>query len=89
MAAARVARGQRGRAEPVREHAEEHGERDDGDGLVRRRAELLEREQREDQGRQPARAEPADEQDRVPVEPAPIRARATGTIRTTVRLSTA
>jgi len=54
----------------VAQHAEEHGHREDGHRLVRSWPDLLEREQREDQGRQPPRAEPANEQDRVAVHPA-------------------
>ena len=55
---------ERCRGEPVSHHAEQHRGDDDRDGAVGVRAELLEREQREDHRRQPAGAEPADEQGR-------------------------
>ena len=50
---------------------------------------VLDCEQPEDQRGQAAWAEPADEPDRRALQPAPGRHSATGTIRTTVRLSTA
>jgi hypothetical protein len=52
----------------VCQHAEEHGRRDDGHGVVRSRTELFEREEREDQGGEASRAEPADEQHRLAIE---------------------
>ena len=61
--------GQGAGADAVGEHAEEDRQGDDRHRLVRARSELLQGEQREDQGRQPPRPEPADEQHRLAIEP--------------------
>jgi hypothetical protein len=63
-----VARRQWGRAESVRQHAEQHGEPDHGQGDLCACPQLLEGEEGEDQRSEPARPEPADEQDRVTAE---------------------
>jgi hypothetical protein len=62
-----VARGEGSCAHAVSQDAEEHRQPDNGDGLLCSLAEPLEGKQGEKEGCQASRAEPADEQDRVPV----------------------
>ena len=89
----RVATGEWACAEPVGDNAEQHGQTDRTDHLIDRAryvVQVLQRNQREDDRGQPARAEPADKQRRWPCpSPQPSSESATGSIRTTVRLSTA
>ena len=85
-----IARRERRRGDAVHEHREADGDerRREDRALVRKRL-LLEEEEREDDGRRAARTEPAEERDGRPARPVPSIEIATGSMRTTVRLSTA
>ncbi|HLN75943.1 MAG TPA: hypothetical protein VK204_02785 [Nocardioidaceae bacterium] len=84
-----VSSGQWRGGEAVRADAEQHGQPDDGDGVIGSAAELFECDEGEVEGRQSAGPNQPTNGTVFRSRPAPIVARATGTMRTRVRLSTA